>query len=182
MKVLTHEGVLLTLPFTLNELKDNEFERIDAKGGSQVGVVAEMSESAVRGLVNAAGGLEDNYMTPRSMMNDIRFIARSLLSVANGAEVRMHKRGDRISLEIPQEARAAKATVTVGARVVFNGRVSPKAAVNARGTVESIRGGKATVKLDAGDRRRLTEATGKDYREEMPVSVSILDVLDGEQS
>jgi len=38
------------------------------------------------------------------------------------------------------------------------------------------------VKLDAGDRRRLTQATGRDYPESMRVAVVILDVIGGEQS
>jgi hypothetical protein len=39
-----------------------------------------------------------------------------------------------------------------------------------------------TRATDAGDRRRLTEATGKDYPESIPASVEILDVLDSEQA
>ena len=179
MKVLTHEGVLVTLPFSLRGLKDDEFERVDGKGGSEVGIVAEQPEAAVR---RAVSGAEDSYSTPREMMSDIRFIAGALANVEVGAEVRMQKNGDRISLEVPQTARAPQAIVTVGARVAFNGRTSPKTAVNARGTVESIKGNKATVKLDAGDRRRLTQATGRDYPESMRVAVVILDVIDGEQS
>jgi hypothetical protein len=62
---------------------------------------------------------------------------------------------------IPPQARAAKATVTEGARVAFNGRVRPKTMLNSRGTVESVRGGRVTVKLDAGDQRRVTEATAR---------------------
>jgi hypothetical protein len=181
MKVLTHEGVLVTLPFTLKGLKDNEFERIDGKGSSEVGIVAEISEAVVRRSVSAACEREDSYSTSRELMNDIKFIARSLLSVKDGTEIQMEKRGDRIKLVIPQHAQATKATITVGARVAFNGRVTPKTALNSRGTVESLRGGRATIKLDAGDRRRLTEATGKDYPESIPAPVEILDVLDGEQ-
>lgn len=182
MKVLTHDGVLVTLPFTLKGLKDNEFERIDGQGGSEVGTVTEMSEAGVRRLVNTAGDLEDAYATPRSLMNDIRFIARSLSVVEDGTEIRMQKSRDRIKLVIPAEAQAAKTPVTAGARVAFNGRVSPKAMLNARGTVESVGGGKATVKLDAGDRRRVTEATGKDYPESVRAAVEILDTIDGEGS
>jgi hypothetical protein len=182
MKVLTHEGVLVTLPFTLKGLKENEFERIDGKGASEVGTVTEMSEGAVRRLVSAAGEIKENHSTPRTMMSDIRFIARSLSAVNDGTEIRMQKSGDRIKLAIPPEAQAAKAPVTTGARVAFNGRVRPKTMLNARGTVQSVRGGKATLKVDAGDRRRITEATGKDCSESTTAPVEILDVLDGEQS
>jgi hypothetical protein len=182
MKVLTHEGVLVTMPFTLNELKVNEFERTDGKGGSEVGTVTEMTESAVRRLVSAAGAIEKNYSTPRTMMNDIRFIARSLATVQDGVEIRMQSSGRGIKLVIPPEARVAKATVKAGARVAFNGRVSPKTMLNARGTVQSVRGGRATLKVDAGDRGRITEATGKDLPESTTAPVAILDVLDGEQS
>jgi hypothetical protein len=49
MKVLTHEGVLVTLPFTLNDLKENQFERIDGKGASEVGAVSEMSRAPSAG-------------------------------------------------------------------------------------------------------------------------------------
>jgi hypothetical protein len=179
MKVLTHEGVLVTLPFSLKGLKDSEFERVDGGGGSKVGIVAELSEAAVRRAVSGAVG---DYSTPREMMNDIRFIARSLSAVEVGAEIRLQKTGDRIALVVPQNARPAQRAVTVGARVVFNGRVSPKAAVNARGSVESINGKKAIVKLDAGDRRRLTQATGRDYPESITTAVEFLDVIEDEQS
>lgn len=182
MKVLTHEGVLVTLPFTLKGLKDNEFERIDGKGGSEVGTVTEVSEGTVRRLVRVAGHLKDNYMTSRSMMSDIRFIARSLSAVNDGTEIRMQKSGDRIKLVIPPEAQAAKAAVMAGARVAFNGRVSPKTMLNARGIVQSVQRGRATLKIDADDRRRITEATGKDFSESTTAPVEILDVLDGEQS
>ncbi len=180
MKVLTHDGVLVTLPFSLKGLRDSEFERIDGQGGSEVGIVTEQSEASVRRAVSGASDVEGCYSTPRQMMNDIRFIAGSLSAVEVGTEIRMEKNGDRIALVIPQHARPATATVTVGARVAFNGRTSPKTAVNARGTVESLKGNKATVKLDAGDRRRLTQATGRDYPESMRVAVVILDVIDGE--
>jgi len=107
MKVLTHEGALVTLPFSLRGLKDNEFERVDGKGGSEVGIVAEQPEAAVR---RAVSGAEDSYSTPREMMSDIRFIAGALANVEVGAEVWMQKNGDRISLEVPQTARAPQAT------------------------------------------------------------------------
>jgi hypothetical protein len=116
------------------------------------------------------------------MMSDIRFIARSLSNVQDGTEIRMQSSGARSKLVIPPQAQAAKATVTKGARVAFNGRVSPKTMLNSRGTVQSIRGRRATVKLDASDRRRVTEATGKDYPESTTAPVEILDILDGEGS
>ena len=34
MKVLTHEGVVLTLPFTSSTVPDSEFERIDGNGSA----------------------------------------------------------------------------------------------------------------------------------------------------
>lgn len=181
MKVLTHDGALVTLPFTLQKMGDNNFERLDGQGDSAVGIVATMSEATVRRAVSEACDREENYSTPRELMNDIRFIARSLSSVEDGTEIRLEKQGDRIKLVVPEDAQAAKAPVTVGARVAFNGR-SQAVVVNARGTVESIARQKATVKLDSGDRRRLTESTGKDYTESVTAPTEILDVLEGEAS
>jgi hypothetical protein len=43
------KGCSSPLPFTLNELKANQFERIDGKGGSEVGTVTEMSEAPSAG-------------------------------------------------------------------------------------------------------------------------------------
>jgi hypothetical protein len=48
--------------------------------------------------------------------------------------------------------------------------------------VVTVRGGRVTVKLDVGDRRRGTEATGKDYPESTTAPVEILDVPEGEGS
>jgi hypothetical protein len=48
--------------------------------------------------------------------------------------------------------------------------------------VQSVQGGRATLKLDAGDRQRVNDATGKDYPESTTAPVEILDVLGTEGS
>ncbi len=43
--------------------------------------------------------------------------------------------------------------------------------------MEGIKGDKATIALDEGDRQRLIRATGKDYPATMAAPMSILDKL-----
>jgi hypothetical protein len=101
--------------------------------------------------------------------------------VSEGAEIRVECRGSKVRLVVPPEARAQRPPIKAEDRVAFNGHVKPKAFLNAHGTVESVAGRKAKVKLDAGDRRRITEATGKDSPESMTAPLDILDQLEGEQ-
>lgn len=180
MKVLTHDSVLLSLPFTA--LPGNAFERLDGQGMATVGIVGELDERTVKHTAHHAAAKSGTFATAREITKDLEFISRALSGISEGTEVRLEYQGGKLRLVLPPNALVAEAPPEAGARVAFNGRVKPKTLLNARGTVESIRNGKANVVFDAGDRRRLTEATGRDYPESVPAVFGILDQLDREQS
>jgi len=180
MKVLTHDGVLLTLPYVLDP--EDAFQRLDGLGTVTVGIVGELDERAVRQKAHEAAAIEGNYESARDINKSLDFISRAVSDVIEGAEIRVECRGSKIRLVVPPEARAERPPIEAEDRVAFNGRVRPKTMLNAHGTVESVTGRKATVKLDAGDRRRITEATGKDYPESTTAPLDILDKLESEQN
>ncbi len=181
MKVLTHKGVLLTLPFTTNAIPDQEFERIDGQGSAAVGVVTTIADTTVKTLVQRASRLDAAFSTTREITNDIRFFNRMLSDVADGAEIRMDRKGSKITLIVPPSARPTKEPIHVGDRIAINAMVSPKALMNSHGSVERISGKKATIKLDEGDRQRVIRATGKDLPPTLSAPLSILDKLDDAQ-
>ena len=178
MKVLTHEGVVLTLPFTSNTVPGSEFERIDGNGSAAVGVVTEMSGATVRRSAQRAARLEHAFATAREISNDLRFIAMSLSDVADGAEIRVETKGSKIKLVIPASARPTREPIKAGDRVAVNAQVSPKTLMNTHGIVESVTGDRATVKLDDGDRQRVIRATGKEIPASVPAPLAILDKLE----
>jgi hypothetical protein len=180
MKVLTHEGVLLTLPTDVLDPED-AFDRLDGQGSAVVGVVGELEERTVRRTANEGAALESIKSTASYVLKDLQFISKALSGVADGAEVRVECRGGVARLVVPPGARSQRPPIVAGDRVAFNGRVTPEALLNARGTVESVEGGEAKVRLDAGDRRRLEEATGKDRSEFTEASVALLDKLDTDE-
>ncbi len=67
MKALTHEGVLLTLPFTTNAIPDQEFERIDGQGSAAIGVVTTIADTTVKTLVQRASRLDAAFSTAREI-------------------------------------------------------------------------------------------------------------------
>jgi hypothetical protein len=180
MKVLTHQGVLLTLPYILDP--EDAFQRLDGKDTTVVGIVGELDERTVRQTAQEAASIEGNYESARDINKALDFISRALSDVIEGAEIRVECRGTKIRLVVPPEARTERPPIEAEDRVVFNGHVRPKTMLNARGTVESVSGRKATVKLDAGDRRRIIEATGMHYPESTTAPLDILDKLVSEQS
>jgi hypothetical protein len=180
MKVLTHEGVVLTLPFTIDTELGSEFERIDGNGSAAVGIVTEISEATVRSSAQQAARLEQAFATARQITNDLQFIARSLSDVADGAEIRVETKGSKIKLVIPESARPKRDPIKAGDRVAVNAQASPKTLLNTHGTVESVTGDRATVKLDEGDRQRVIRATGKAVPASVPVPTAILDKLESE--
>lgn len=180
MKVLTHEGAVLTLPFTSIDAPAGHFTRLDGDGGSRHGVVETMDDATVSSLIAAAARREGSFATVRDYTNDVRFIHRALLDVTDGAQIGIETKGSKIRLLIPDDARPRPEPLTEGDRVAFNANASPKEILNAHGTVQSIDGKKATIKLDDGDRRRLTRSTGKEYPPTIPAPLTLLDKIDPE--
>jgi hypothetical protein len=181
MKVLTHQGAVLTFPFTSTNSNDTDFDRLDGAGVAKVGIVAEHDQGTVDLAARRAAKLGQSLGTAREITNDLRFIARQLMDVAEGAEIRMESKGTKFRLLIPDEARAKPQQIKPGDRVAINWHVTRKELVNAHGTVESMSGGQAFVKLDAGDRRRAIGVTGNDLPESLRAPIGILDKAPGEK-
>ncbi len=178
MKVLTHEGVVLTLPFMCNDIPPNTFERLDGQGTATVGIVAEADEATVRRQIRKAAQLERVFNTEREITNDTRFIARVLFDIPNGTEIRLEIKNAKIKLVIPPDAKPTREPIHAGDRIAINHRARPKTLMNAHGTVESVKGDKATIKLDESDRQRVIRATGREVETSFPAPLAILDKLD----
>jgi len=175
MKVLTQNGEVLTIPFTMQDTPPGNFERLNKPGATAKGIVSNMDDAKVTALTRDAAGRIDSIATPRQLKNDLRFIHRALIDVADGAEVGIEYARHKYRLLIPPEARAAREPLAVGDRCAMNANVQPKELLNTHGTVESIDGAKATVKIDEGDRQRLNRATGKSYPATFKVTLTRLD-------
>jgi hypothetical protein len=181
MKVLTHAGVLVTMPFTMGRIGVDEFELMEGNGTTEVGVVAEMSESDVRRLVNGTAKFEQSLLEPREILKEVQFIARMLYDVPLGTEIRLRSGRKGRELVIPPEAMPEQEPVEPGDRIAVNHRVRPKAWMNCHGVVKAVKGDKADVMLDEGDRRRVARATGKELGETVKIPVALLDRLESKK-
>jgi hypothetical protein len=182
MKVLMHDGHVLTLPFTMTDTPAGSFERLDGNGAAAKGSVASMDDTALSALVRGAAAREDAIRSAADLIRDLRFIHTALIDLSDGAEVGIEHRRSAYRLLIPEQARAPRDPLAVGDRCAFNARARPKVLLNTHGVVESIQGERVTVRLDEGDRQRLIRATGKEHPVTAPAPVGILDkVPDGGQ-
>jgi len=175
MKVLMHDGHVLTLPFTFESRPAGSFDVLDAEGTATTGVVSSIADATLPGLVNRAAARENAMATPTELMRDLRFIHQSLIDVSDGAEVGIESKRSAYRLLIPEQARTPRESVAEGDHCAFNAHARPKVLLNTHGVVESIKGDKATVRLDEGDRQRLIRATGKDYPVSAQAPIAILD-------
>jgi hypothetical protein len=181
MKVLMHDGHVLTLPFMLGSRPAGTFDRLDDEGTAPKGVVSTIADGQLPGLVNKGAARENAMESPANLMRDLRFIHQCLIDVNEGAEVGIESTRAGYKLLIPEDAHAPREPLAAGDRCAFNARARPKVLLNAHGVVESIKGGKATVKLDEGDRQRMYRATGKERPVSARAPLAILDkVSDGE--
>jgi hypothetical protein len=115
MKVLTHNGVLLTLPAVLD--REDAFLRLDGKGTAAVGIVGELDDSAVEQKAQEGAAIEDLYSTPQEIKKDLKFISQQLMDVAEGAEIRVQWRRGGVGLVVPPEARAERPAIKAKDRV-----------------------------------------------------------------
>jgi hypothetical protein len=182
MKVLMHDGHVLTLPFTLGGRPEGTFDFLEDEGTASKGVVSELADGQLRALVSKGAARENGALaTSAELMRDLRFIHRSLIDITEGAEVGIESTRRGYKLLIPEAVHAPRERVGKGDRCAFNGRVRPLVLVNARGVVESVKGDMASVKLDEGDRQRIYRATGKEQPALGRAPLSLLDkVTDGE--
>jgi hypothetical protein len=175
MKVLKHDGNVLTLPFALGNRLAGSFDRLDAEGTATKGIVSSIADATLPGLIYSAAARENALATPTELMRDLRYIHQSLIDVNDGAEVGIESKRSGYRLLIPEQARAPRESVAEGDHCAFNAHARPKVLLNAHGVVESVKGEKATVRLDEGDRHRLIRATGKDYPASATAPIAILD-------
>lgn len=177
MKILTTQD---GKPVVLGDgasLGESAFETIEGKLGHDKAFVREVDDRAVALAVRNAVAA-DEFMTTADYKRDLKFMVRSLVDVAEGTEVGVKVRGRGISLDIPKDAVESGPAAKVGDTVAIGANISPKALMNARGVVTALNGTKVTIKLTAGDRKRIERATGRKYGPTTAVPKSCVDVDD----
>lgn len=183
MKVLTAaNGTILTF----DPMGADDFLGLDRKRYAK-GIVAERDDRNVAGLAKAtikpydANGerspdREDPFAfcEAKDIMRDLRWIAKTLIDIADGVEVGLKFSGRSSALDIPKDA-IPTVEAQVGDAIVIGPAISPKALMNARGVVEKIVGDKVTCRMDAGDIKRITRATNKAWPQVIRVPLSTLE-------
>jgi hypothetical protein len=118
------------------------------------------------------------FTEAKDLKRDVRWIAKRLVDVPDGTTVRLVTKGDSYGLDIPEDATPDRSEgLKVGSQVAIGPNVSPKAMMNARGKVKSIKGNRAVVELDEGDLNRIERSTGKKFRRETSMPLSTLEVV-----
>jgi hypothetical protein len=118
------------------------------------------------------------YLEQRDVKRDLTYIAKNVADVADGTEVGVLTRGRGMSLDIPQGALPNYSEgLKVGSRVAVGPSITPKALINARGRVVTIKGARAGVEFDAADIDRVKRATGKPFANPVAMPTSCLEVI-----
>lgn len=182
MKVLTSPDGITLLTFPLG---GSEYQGLDTATYPK-GIVAERPERAVKMAVEAAvqSGLGEPtgdglgrsikqldgdthpfaFSETAELMRDMRWIAKRLIEVEDGTEIGLHVGARGYGLDMPAVAKVDRsAGVKVGDTIAVGMNISPKAMMNARGTIASVNGTKVSVNLTEGDLRRLRASTGKNF-------------------
>lgn len=126
MKVLMHDGHVLTLPFTSGGRSEGTFDQLDADGTPAKGVVSTIEDGTLPGLVNAGAARENAMATPAELRRDLRFIHKALIDVAEGAEIGIEPTRSGYRLLVPEEVRVTHGPVAAGNRCAFNAQVAPR--------------------------------------------------------
>jgi hypothetical protein len=200
LKVLINPETRAPLVFPILGEKFVGVDREEAEKGE----VAEMNEMVVMSRIEAtirerdlkarrAAGAEDDdtvtmvpidmedpfrFTEAKDLKRDVRWIAKRLVDVPDGTTVSLVTKGDSYGLDIPEDAKPDRSEgLKVGSHVAIGPNVSPKAMMNARGKVKSIKGNRAVVELDEGDLNRIERSTGKKFRRETSMPLSTLEVV-----
>lgn len=140
--------------------------------------VAEQEAGPNATIVPFGAGGPFGYVELRDINRDIRFIAKCVADVADGAVVGVIAKARGLTLDIPKAAQPNRQDgLKVGAKIAVGPNVSPKAFINARGTVVAVNGTKATVEFDAGDIDRVNRATGKKFGIQTRMHKATLEVI-----
>lgn len=119
------------------------------------------------------------YLERKDILRSLKFITRCIHDVPEGTEVGVKPSGrDAVALDIPQTARKDRSEgLAKGSQIAVGPNVTPKAFMNARGTVESMKGQRVMVKFDAGDIDRVNRATGKNFEQSVSMHRATLEVI-----
>lgn len=184
MKVLTQgDGNILTLALNVftapGHTLDGKLVGLDGETATDKGIVGEVAEPTVKRMVTAATKRPAyEYMEAKDFMRDLRFLNKALADVENGTEVGVIAKGRGVTLDIPQDAKPDyTAGLKVGAKVAVGPQISPKALMNAHGTVTKMNGKKAAVRIEDGDLDRIRRATGKRWAAEVNFHLTSLEVI-----
>jgi hypothetical protein len=200
LKVLINPETFAPLVFPILGEKFLGVDRTEVEKG----VVAELNEQSIMRRIDAAirqrdvkareaaGAAADDavamvpidmedpfrFTDAKDLKRDVRWIAKRLVDVPDGTTVGLVTKGDSYGLDIPEDATPDRSEgLEVGSQVAIGPNVSPKAMMNARGKVKSIKGSRAVVELDEGDLNRIERATGKKFRRETSMPLSTLEVV-----
>lgn len=118
------------------------------------------------------------YSERRDFLRDVKFIVKCVADAKDGTIVTVKRSGRGFMLDVPKDALPNRqAGLAIGVRVAVGPNVSPKALMNAHGTVVSVNGVKADVEFDAGDIDRVNRATGKRFGTVVKMHKTTLEVI-----
>ena len=119
------------------------------------------------------------YVEERDLLRDITFIRKNMHDVPEGTTVKVKVSGRGIALDIPKSALPNRqAGLKVGSRVAVGPNITPKALMNAHGTVVSGgAGARVKVEFDEGDLDRVNRATGKPFANPVSMHKATLEVI-----
>lgn len=118
------------------------------------------------------------YSERSDFLRDTRFITKCVADAKDGTIVTVKRSGRGLTLDVPKDALPNRqAGLAIGVRVAVGPNVSPKALMNAHGTVVSVNGVKADVEFDAGDIDRVNRATGKRFGTIVKMHKATLEVI-----
>ena len=178
MKVLTHNSVLLTLPFA--SLPEDAFARLDGRGTAAAGTVGELDERAVRRTANEAAAREGIDATANEIAKTFNSSAEPsaaspkepgsalVLGHRNPAR-RVTRRTSRAS---PRRGGQPRRVQRHGQAQVDGQRPRHRGEHQGRASDDKARRGRSPA---------AHEAAGEDYPESMTASLETLDRLDAEE-
>jgi hypothetical protein len=137
------------------------------------GVVTEIGGKALTSALDAAAQARaDEFISAKALLNEVRSLAKGLADYELGSKIGLKPTPRGFALDDSEASRINRAEgLAAGDAIAIGPTITPRALMNARGRVVSIKGDKVTVELDAGDRDRFERATGKQVaeREEFPL-------------
>ncbi len=169
MRVLLKEGADAATSESILVLPQLTGATLETLSGDAVakGVVAEVDGKTVTSALEAgARARKDEFVTAIDLRKGVNWLHKALTVYELGSKIGLKPTPRGFTLD-ESEAKLINRAVGLanGDTIGVGPRISPKAFMNARGRVLSIKGDKVEVKLEAGDRDRIQRATGKELPE-----------------